>query len=251
MARLADKVAIITGGAQGIGAAFAKGLAGEGAAVCVCDLDDPANTVRIIEQAGGRAIGVRADIADGKAVSAMVDHAVARFGTIHILINNAAMFGKLRPKPFTEIPAEEWDAVMRVNVRGSVECAKACIPTMRKQQYGKIVNIASGTALKGSPGMLHYVSSKGAVIAMTRALAREVGPDGVRVNCIAPGLTMSESMLASDYATKGTANNIAARAIKREERPEDLVGSAIFLSSPESDFITGQIIVVNGGDHMH
>jgi NAD(P)-dependent dehydrogenase (short-subunit alcohol dehydrogenase family) len=252
MTGLQGKVALVTGAAQGIGAFYAKALAARGAAVCVSDVSDPAEVVAAIRETGGQALGAIADVTDPRSVEAMVAKAVESFGSADILVNNAALFGKLELKPFAQISSAEFDAVMTVNVRGTFECCKAVLPQMRRQRYGKIVNVASGTVFKGTPMLLHYVASKGAIVALTRAIAREVGDDGIRVNCIAPGLTMSENVRGNpvwaDALIKG---NIASRAIKREEQPEDLVGTVVFLSSPDSDFMTGQTIVVDGGSAMH
>jgi NAD(P)-dependent dehydrogenase (short-subunit alcohol dehydrogenase family) len=248
---LDGKVALVTGAAQGIGAAYAKALAAKGAAVCVSDVIETSQVVSVIHQAGGRALGVVADVTDPAAIEAMVAKAAETFGSVDILVNNAAMFGKLDLKPFAQIGSAEFDAVMKVNVRGTFECCKAVMPHMRRQRYGKIVNVASGTVFKGTPMLLHYVASKGAVVALTRALAREVGEDGIRVNCIAPGLTMSENVRENPTWADGVKANIASRCLKREEEPEDLVGTVVFLCSPESDFMTGQTLVVDGGSAMH
>lgn len=252
MGRLSDRVAVVTGAAQGIGAVYARALATEGAAVCLSDLAAPEEVAAEIRAAGGQALAVAADVADSASATAMVDATIAAFGRLDILVNNAALFGKLALKRFEDIPAAEWDAVMAVNVRGPFECAKAAVPAMRSQKYGKIINISSGTVLKGTPMLLHYVTSKGAVLALTKCLARELGDDGIRVNCIAPGLIMSENVRANpDWAEQIVAANIATRAIKREATPADLVGALLFLASPDSDFMTGQTIVVDGGSVMH
>ena len=171
-------------------------------------------------------------------------------GAVHGLVNNAAMFGSLTLKPFMEIESAEWDKVMTVNTRGVFECVKAVVPAMRKQKYGKIVNIASGTLFKGTPLLMHYVASKGAVVAMTRVMARELGADNILVNCIAPGLTVSAAVQET-YSREEIAANKATRAIKREEEPEDLVGALTFFLSAESDFVTGQTLLVDGGLVMH
>jgi NAD(P)-dependent dehydrogenase (short-subunit alcohol dehydrogenase family) len=250
--RLTGKVVIITGAAQGIGAAYAKALAAEGARLGLCDLKAPDMVAREIKAVGGEALSIACDVTDQVAVSKFVAETERAFGGIHVLVNNAGIFASLALKPMTEIDSKEWDMVMAVNVRGSFECAKAVLPVMRRQKYGKIINIASGTVFKGAPMLLHYVSSKGAVVAMTRALAREVGGDGIRVNCLAPGLTMSEGVLAnSDWAGAVVTNNVASRCIKRDATPDDLTGAIVFLASPESDFMSGQTMVVDGGSVTH
>ncbi len=243
---------IVTGAAQGIGAAYARGLAAEGANVVVNDIDDPASVVAGITAEGGQATGIVADITDEAQVGDMVARTVETYGRIDGLINNAALFGKLKRKRFEDIDAGEFDAVMRVNVRGTWQVSRAVVPVMRKQQFGKIVNIASGTAFKGTPMHIHYVTSKGAVIAFSRALAREVGDDNICVNTIAPGLTTSEAVLTNgEFGPEHIDANISGRCIKRAETPEDLVGTAIFLLSHESDFITGQVLCVDGGSVLN
>lgn len=249
--KLPGKVAVVTGAAQGIGATYARALAAEGACVGVCDIQDPSTTVDQIVAAGGKAIGMIADIVDATSMAKLAAETVKAFGGIHILVNNAAIFGNLTFKPFTEIDAAEWDRVMTVNVRGSLECVKAVLPYMREQKYGKIINISSGTIYRGMPYLMHYVTSKGAVVVMTRCLARELGDHGIRVNCISPGLTLSEAVRNNNaYTETFSTTLINVRAIKREEVPEDLVGTLIYLSSPDSDFVTGQTIVVDGGSTM-
>jgi NAD(P)-dependent dehydrogenase (short-subunit alcohol dehydrogenase family) len=246
--RLAGRVIIVTGAGQGIGKVYALGLAAEGATVVATDLTDPAPVAAQIVAAGGTAMSGAADVTDASAVQALVDAAIARFGTVHGLVNNAAIFTVLARKPFYEIDSAEWDRVMQVNTRGSFECAKAVVPAMRAQKYGKIVNVASGTLFKGSTGMMHYVASKGAVVAMTRVMARELGNDGICVNTIAPGFTESE--MAGEHA-KYSGPTVDSRCFKRPETPEDLVGTLIYLCAAESDFVTGQTIVVDGGSVLH
>jgi NAD(P)-dependent dehydrogenase (short-subunit alcohol dehydrogenase family) len=252
MQRLADKIAIVTGAAQGIGASFAKGLAAEGAKVVIADVGDGTETAEAIVRANGTATYFRTDVSKASDVKALVDEVMRRYGTIDILVNNAAIFAKLGNKKFQDISSEEFDAVMAVNVRGPFECAKAVAPIMMEKGAGKIVNIASGTVFKGVPNLLHYVSSKGAIVAMTRCLAREFGPYSVNVNAIAPGLTMSDGVLAqSDWTQDYIESNKNSRALKRRQVPTDLVGTMVFLCSSDSDFMTGQTLVVDGGNVMH
>jgi NAD(P)-dependent dehydrogenase (short-subunit alcohol dehydrogenase family) len=248
--RLHEKVAIVTGAAQGIGAAYAHELAAEGAHVCLADVLDCSAAAEAIIASGGQALALRADVTNAAAVADMVQRTTEAFGGIDILINNAAIFASLDRMPFDEISSSDWDRVLTVNTRGPFECTKAVVPALRKRGGGKIVNVASSTFFTGQPGFLHYVASKGAVIAMTRVLARELGADNINVNCIAPGLTMSKGVLRT-YGEQNTQPVIAGRALKRLQQPNDLLGTLIFLSSHESDFITGQVIVVDGGGFMH
>ncbi|MDB5668351.1 MAG: dehydrogenase [Alphaproteobacteria bacterium] len=248
---LNGKVALVTGGAQGIGAAYAIGLAAQGAAVAVCDILDCSATVDRIVSGGGAAIGGIVDVTDPSAVQALVARASEALGGLHVLVNNAALFGTLSRTPVMEISSADWDRVMQVNVRGPFECVKAVLPFMRAQGYGKIVNIASSTVAMGQPLLLHYVASKGAVVAMTRSLARELGDDGIRVNSVSPGFTLSEAIRNNPrYTPEITKTLASARAIKRDQMPEDLVGAVVFLASPASDFISGQNLIVDGGGHM-
>lgn len=246
--RLADRVIIVTGAGQGIGKIYAHGLAAEGAKLILADISDPVMVAKRIVSDGGQAISHAADITDAVAVGALVAAAEQQYGTVHALVNNAAIYTALSPKKFWDISSEEWDRVMQVNTRGSFECAKAVAPIMMRGGYGKIVNVASGTLFKGSPGLMHYVASKGAIVAMTRVMARELGEFNICVNAIAPGFTESE--MATEQAKRSGAT-VQSRCFKRAETPEDLVGTVVFLCSAESDFITGQTIVVDGGSVLH
>lgn len=252
MGMLDGMVAIVTGGAQGIGAAYARGYAAEGAKVVAVDILDTAPIVAELKGAGGDAMGLTCDVTDDAQINALVAATLESWGRIDVLMNNAALFGGLKRQRFEEIEQDVFDAVLRINVRGVWQMAKAVVPQMRTQQYGKIINIASGTAFKGTPLQLHYVTSKGAVIALTRALAREVGGDNICVNAIAPGLTQSEAVLdGGQFGQEHFDANIATRCLKRAEEPDDLVGTAVFLASHDSDFITGQVLCVDGGSVTH
>ena len=245
--RLKDRVAIVTGGALGIGRVFARRLLHEGARVVIADIVDPAAAVRALEP-DGEVVGVRTDVASAEATRAMAEAAVSRFGRIDVLVNNAAVFATLQPQALEAISEAEWDRVMSVNVKGVWNCVKAVLPAMKSQRAGRIVNIASAIAPKGTAHLLHYVTSKGAVITMTRALARELGEFGIGVNALAPGLTFSETVLQNPSITGFQAETVLqSRAFKRPETPEDLEGALVFLASDDSGFMTGQTLVVDGG----
>lgn len=248
MKRLEGRTAIVTGAAQGIGATYAFELAREGARVCVADVLDGSKTVDMITSIGGQAFFQETDVSDEKSVAELVTAATDTFRRVDILVNNAAVYASLSLKSMTEIDVSEWDNVMAVNVRGAFLCARGVIPVMKSQSYGRIVNIASGTPYKGTPFMLHYVTSKGAIIAMTRAISREVGDDGIRVNTLSPGLVLSEGVIKNEeLREKLTGPVLASRAVKRDQTPGDLIEPLLFLVSQRSDFITGQSIVVDGG----
>ncbi|MFL9811832.1 glucose 1-dehydrogenase [Stutzerimonas sp. VN223-3] len=252
MTRLKDKVVIVTGAAQGIGATYARAMAAEGAHIVVADVLDGSAVVDEIEAAGGQAISVMTDVSDEVSAAAMATAAMERFGRIDVLVNNAAIYASLKMKSFDEIDVGEWDKVMAVNVRGPFVCAKAVAPYMKDRGYGRIINISSGTPFKGTPNMLHYVTSKGAILALTRALARELGDHGIAVNTLAPGLVLSEGVVANaEMRERLTAPVIASRAIKRDQMPEDLIGPLLFLASDDSAFMTGETVVVDGGSVMH
>jgi NAD(P)-dependent dehydrogenase (short-subunit alcohol dehydrogenase family) len=249
--RLQDKIIIVTGGARGIGAAFSRSLAAEGANVVVADILDGGATVRGIEEGGGKAAYFRLDVADAESVNGFVGEVLKRYGRIDCLVNNAALFANLKPKKFFEIDDTEFDKVMAVNVRGPFLLCKAIAPAMIAQNSGKIVNIASGTVFKGHVGITHYVTSKGAIVALTRCLARELGGHNINVNAIAPGLTMSEGVLANpDMVGAPAEATKSSRAFKRAQTPDDLTGTLIYLCSSDSDFVTGHTVVCDGGSVM-
>jgi len=236
---LDGRVAIVTGGAQGIGKAIADGLASEGAQVVVADLNPPDGEIE-------------ADVANEADVQRMVDETVERHGRLDILINNAGLYASLAMRPFTEIPLEEWRRVMDVNVASMFLTCRAVVPVMRAQGGGRVVNISSGTPFRGVPFLLHYVTSKGAIVALTRALARELGKDDINVNCVAPGFTMSAGVEAHPEVIKKLRDaSIAARTIQRDQMPEDVVGAVVFLCTPAAAFITGQTMVIDGGQFFH
>ena len=252
MSNLAGKVAVVTGAAQGLGAEFAVALAKAGAIVVLGDVASTDATCEAICTAGGRAMSGSLDVTSPTSVAALIDTAVTAFDRIDILVNNAAISGSIQLGPFTDITSTDWDRVMAVNVRGTFECIKAVTPVMKAKNYGKIINLSSGTATKGTPGQLHYVASKGAVISMTRAAARELGEFGICVNALAPGLTMSDAMRSNpSWSSTAIANNIASRALKSEAVPADLIGALLFLASSASDFVTGQTLAVDGGSVMN
>ena len=245
---LADRTIIVTGAATGIGKAFAIGCAAQGANVVVADMNAADETVTAIEAAGGRAIAVRVDVADDASTRAMADAALKRFGRIDGLINNAAYFREVKLTPFEELDPVQWERIFAVNVKGVWQCCKAVMPALR-ERGGSIVNIASVVAVAGQPGYLHYVATKGAVLSMTKGLAKECGPHNVRVNVIAPGFVITDA--TRNRPIEWQQSFLKARAISREQRPEDLVGTALYLLSDLAGFVSGQTIVVDGGHIMY
>ena len=251
MDRLKGRVAIVTGGAQGIGRAIAARLAQDGASVVIADLqkfDEAAADIARVSKT--RTLGLQVDVSREGDVSRMASETMNALGRIDILVNNAAVFSSIELRPFENIPVDEFRKVMEVNIMGVWLCCRACVPHMRKSGSGRIVNLASGAPLKGVPLFLHYISSKGAVIAMTRGLAREVGKDGITVNSLAPGFTLSENVAKHEVHVKQGEITRMSRAIARDEKPEDLVGAVSFLASDDAAFITAQTLVVDGGSAM-
>jgi NAD(P)-dependent dehydrogenase (short-subunit alcohol dehydrogenase family) len=253
--RLNNKVAIVTGGARGLGKVFAMRLAEEGAKLMVMNIvanqrdeDDLNETVRLIKGLGAEAISFVADVSSEEDTKSMAKAAFEKFGRIDILVNNAAIYDGLKRKPFYEIDLKEWDLVMAVNVKGGFLATRAVFPYMKEQGYGKIVNISSETFFTGSNGFPHYVASKGGIIGLTRALAGELGPYKICINAIAPGFTDTEASRGLADITK---YDTSKTPLSRLQEPGDLTGALLFLASPESDFITGQTLLVDGGRFMH
>lgn len=252
--RLRDRVAIITGAGHGLGRAYARRFALEGAHVVIADVDQPAGEQVAAEIAaeGGSAWALRTDVTDLASVQAMADAVVGRFGRIDILLNNAAVYVTERAwkGPAEELPLEQWDRVLNVNLKGTYLCCRVVIPQMKRQRSGKILTVASGTFFHGTGDMPHYTASKGGVIALTRVLARQLGDWSINVNCFTPGSTMSEENVTEEVLRRRQ-GSAQGRAFKRVEVPEDVVGTALFLASADSDFMTGQVLVVEGGGILH
>ena len=252
MGRLAGRAAIVTGGARGIGRHYSFALAAEGARVMIADIADGAEVAgEIASRHGANSVASSVtDVSDEASVKALVDATIERFGRIDVLVNNAALFAPLQETKCIEIDVDLWDRVMAVNLCGPFLMVKHVAPHMQAQGYGKSVNIGSGTAFRGIPWMLHYVTSKGGIMAFTRALARELGEHGIRVNTLAPGFTLSDTVLSENPGHVQTAREraVASRSLRRDEHPQDLLGALVFLASADSDFITGQMIAVEGGN---
>jgi NAD(P)-dependent dehydrogenase (short-subunit alcohol dehydrogenase family) len=248
MGSLDGRVALVTGGARGIGNAIAAGLAAEGARVAIADLDGAEEAARAFPDG----VGLTADVAVEEDVERLVDETVALCGGLDVLVNNAGLYASLPMRPFDQIPLEEWRHVMDVNVASMFLCCRAAVPRLRERGGGAIVNISSGTPFRGVPFLLHYVTSKGAIVAFTRALAKELGRDAIRVNCVAPGFTMSDGVKANPEVVEKLRDvSVAARTIQRDQLPEDVVGAAVYLAGPAASFVTGQTIVIDGGQTFH
>jgi NAD(P)-dependent dehydrogenase (short-subunit alcohol dehydrogenase family) len=239
------RVVVITGAGQGIGRATAKAMAEAGALPVIAEIDE-AKGQSVAREIGNRAMAVRTDVADPASLEAMVGAVLEAHGKIDVLINNAAIFSTLDMRPFWEIPLEEWDAVLRVNVTGCFLAARAVVETMRAAKFGRIVNFSSAAVAMGRPNYTHYTTSKAALIGMTRSMARELGPDGVTVNAIMPGATFTE-IERKTVTPEQKAAILAAQSIPRPETPADLVGTLMFLASDASAFMTGQCLTVDGG----
>jgi NAD(P)-dependent dehydrogenase (short-subunit alcohol dehydrogenase family) len=245
---LDGKVALVTGAAQGIGRAIAEGLAAAGARIAVADLRGADEAAAAFPNG----VGVTGDVSNEDDVARLVGEVVDRCGGIDILVNNAGLYASLEMRPFDQIPLEEWRRVMDVNVASMFLMCREVVPVMRERGGGKIVNISSGTPFRGVPFLLHYVTSKGAIVTLTRALAKELGKDNILVNCVAPGFTMSAGVEAHPEVIEKLRDvSVAARTLQRDQVPEDVVGAVVFLCGPGSDFVTGQTMVIDGGQYFN
>ena len=248
MGALEGKVAVVTGAAQGIGRAIAGALAAEGARIVVADLRGAEGAAA----AYADGVGLTVDVADEGDVERMVAETLERCGGLDVLVNNAGLYASLEMRPFDAIPLDEWRRVMDVNVASMFLTCRAVVPVMREHGGGSIVNISSGTPFRGVPFLLHYVTSKGAIVAFTRALAKELGRDSIHVNCVAPGFTMSDGVKSHPEVVEQLRDaSVAARTIQRDQLPEDVVGAVVFLCTPAADFITGQTMVIDGVQYFH
>lgn len=249
---LKAKVAIVTGGAMGIGRAMAEALADNGAAVLIADRTGAAEAAEAMRAKGWRVSSMAVDIASRDDTMKMAEAAVAEFGGLDILVNNAGIYSSLVPAPFEQQTTEQWREIMDVNVIGTFHACQAVTPHMRARGGGRIINVSSGTPFKGVPFLLHYVASKGAVNAMTRALAKELGSANILVNGIAPGFTLSEGVKANPVQLEKLQDiSLKARVLQRDQVPADLIGAVVFFAGDGAAFITGQTLVVDGGAYFH
>jgi NAD(P)-dependent dehydrogenase (short-subunit alcohol dehydrogenase family) len=245
---LDGKVAIVTGGAKGIGRAIADALAADGARIVVADLQGAQEAAADFPDG----VGLTVDVASEDDVARMTTETIERCGAIDVLVNNAGLYASLAMRPFDQIPVQEWRQVMDVNVLSMFLTCRAAVPHMRAQGSGRIVNISSGTPFRGVPFLLHYVTSKGAIVALTRSLAKELGADAVLVNCVAPGFTMSDGVHEHPEVIEALRDvSVGARTLKRDQVPEDVAGAVAFLCGPGAAFITGQTMVIDGGQFFH
>jgi 3-oxoacyl-[acyl-carrier protein] reductase len=245
---LKERVVIVTGAGQGIGRVFAKAFARAGARAVIAELNETkaAAVAREIMAAGGEALAVTTDVSDDASIKEMVGIVEDEYGRIDALINNAGIFSTLERRPFDQIPLEEWERVLRVNLTGPFLCARAVLPAMRRAKWGRIINVASGAVRLGRPNYLHYIASKSALMGMSLSMARELGPDSITVNAILPGATFTE-IERKTVTPEQKERIIAMQCVPRAEVPEDLVGAVLFLASDASAFITGQSINLDGG----
>ncbi len=253
MGELKGKIALVTGGASGIGLELAAGLAARGCRVAIGDVLDRARLDHAAATVGGECLAVAMDVTDDAQVADALAAVRSRFGGLDIVVNNAGLFTRISRGPFEDIDVAEWESVFAVNVTGTFRVVKACLPLLKASGSGRILNISSATVFSAPPNMLHYVSSKGALTAMTKSMARELGGHGITVNAIAPGFTLSSGVIetANESSAAQHERARAARAVKRDQLPEDLVGATCFLASDAAGFITGQTLVVDGGAVMH
>ncbi len=250
--RCSGKVAIVTGGAMGIGQAIGQALLAEGASVVIADREGAAEAAMALDNARNGVIGVPCDVSSQSDTEAMASAALEAFGRIDVLVNNAGIYSSLQMTPFEDLDIDEWRRVLEVNVIGQALATRAVVPAMRRQGGGSVVNLSSGTPFKGVPFMLHYVASKGAVNAMTKALAKELGAADIRVNAVAPGFTLSDGVLENPHQLEKLQEiSRQARVIQRDQHPGDIVGAVIFFASQDSAFVTGQTLVVDGGAYFH
>ena len=250
--RCSGQVVIVTGGAMGIGSAIVQGLLAEGAKVVIADRDGAEEAAATLDNAQSSVIGVPCDVSSQSDTESMASAALEAFGRIDVLVNNAGIYSTLKMTPFEDLSVDEWRRVLDVNVIGQAMAARAVAPAMRRQGGGSIVNVSSGTPFKGVPFMLHYVASKGAVNAMTRALAKELGAADIRVNAVAPGFTLSDGVLDNPHQLEKLQDiSRQARVLQRDQHPDDIVGAVVFFASQDSAFITGQTLVVDGGAYFH
>ena len=250
--KLVGKTAIVTGGAMGIGRALADRLAAEGANIVIADQTGAEAAAAEMTEAGFSTLGFACDVSSKEETRRLAAQSIETFGAIDILINNAGIYSSLTPQPFEQQTAEEWRKILDVNVIGTFLCCQAVVAQMRTQGGGRIINLSSGTPFKGVPYLLHYVASKGAINAITKALAKELGSDGILVNGIAPGFTLSDGVMANPVQLEKLKEiSLQARVIQRDQVPSDLVGAAVYFASADSAFVTGQTLVVDGGAYFH